>query len=130
MAAMSTYRMSCFDCSSFSSDALTVREAVQFICFVAHPQLPKTLPPMDPKDTEQFLLSLKAQGIPDIVEAARFWEESLLPAYPGPFFSVRVADVRATLDAGAAALILYKEVKPGRAHFSFVFTNISRLKLR
>jgi hypothetical protein len=83
--AMSTCRMSCFDCSSFSrsSDPVTVRGAsgvAKRLCLSTIPQYP---------------------GIPDTIEAAGFWEDSLLPGYmyPGPVFSVRVADVCDTLDA-------------------------------
>jgi hypothetical protein len=65
---------------------------------------------MDPRDSDRFLQSLKAHTIPEIVAAARLWEDTLLPTYPGPFFSIRVADVRATFNAGATALLLYKEV--------------------
>lgn len=66
---------------------------------------------MDPQDLSLFLDSLKAQGIPDLVKTARFWEGTLLQVYRIPFFLVRVGDIRASLNSTATALILYKEVR-------------------
>jgi hypothetical protein len=65
---------------------------------------------MDPKDTESFFQSYKAQTIPELVAAVRLWEDHFLVTYRGPFFLIRVADVLASLHSSTMALMLYKEV--------------------
>jgi len=65
---------------------------------------------MDAHDSDIFLQSLKAQTVPELAKTARLWEGELLQRYRGPFFLVRVGDIRASLNSPATALILYKEV--------------------
>lgn len=54
-----------------------------------------------PSEVEQFERQLR--------QLALAWENYYLPKYPGPFFRVRVADVRAAGGSWNTALILYDE---------------------
>lgn len=56
-------------------------------------------PPSSPADIERSLRQL-----------ALLWEDYYLPRFPGPFFRVRVADVRAVGGSWTTALSLYDEV--------------------
>ena len=55
-----------------------------------------------PEEVQQFERSLR--------QLALAWENYYLPKYPGPFFCVRVADVRAVGGSWNTALMMYEEV--------------------
>jgi hypothetical protein len=77
------------------------------------------------KDGESFTFSLRG----DPIEAARLWEDELLPRYPQlPFLLVRVADVRATLNSAATAFSAYQKVR--RTYKTGVLIRVSSFSLQ
>lgn len=73
-----------------------------------HPKL--TTLPNDFNDDEREAFTSSLQDDP--IEAARLWEDVLLPDHPDlPFLLLRVADVRATLGSVATAFSAYLKVQ-------------------
>ncbi|KAI6105070.1 hypothetical protein EDD16DRAFT_232142 [Pisolithus croceorrhizus] len=87
--------------------------------------LPEDMPPEDARALTEHLqmiqsaaAAISSSSSPSEVERferqvrqlALDWENYYLPKYPGPFFRVRVADVRAAGGSWNTALMLYDEV--------------------
>ncbi|KAG6333164.1 hypothetical protein ID866_5931, partial [Astraeus odoratus] len=79
-------------------DASTLTEHLQVLQDAAASLSPSS----PPAEIEQFERKLR--------QLALAWEDYYLPKFPGPFFRVRVADVRAVGGSWSTALTLYDEV--------------------